>query len=71
MEESNFNQELKEALSKKQEWFNSVRFQDLVNQYRLMNTCFHNLYETLTKKNIITKLLFRKIHRIQILIWEK
>ncbi len=64
MEESNFNQELKEALSKKQEWFNSVRFQDLVNQYRLMNTCFHNLYETLTKKNIIVPDPYRLDKRI-------
>ncbi|MCR5188012.1 MAG: hypothetical protein K6C97_03680 [Treponema sp.] len=68
MEESNFSQELKEALSKKQEWFNSVRLQDLVNQYRLMNTCFHNLYETLAKKNIIIPDPYRLDKRINSIV---
>lgn len=68
MEESNFSQELKEALSKKQEWFNSVRLQDLVNEYRLMNTCFHNLYETLTKKNIIIPDPYRLDKRINSIV---
>ena len=68
MEESNFNQVVKEALSKKQEWFNSVRLQDLVNEYRLMNTCFHNLYETLTKKNIIVPDPYRLDKRINSII---
>ena len=68
MEESNFSQVVKEALSKKQEWFNSVRLQDLVNEYRLMNTCFHNLYETLTKKNIIVPDPYRLDKRINSII---
>ena len=64
MEESNFSQELKEALSKKLDWFNTVRLEELVNQYRLMNTCFHNIYDTLTKKNIIVPDPYRLDKRI-------
>ena len=64
MEESNFSQELKIAINKKQEWFNTTRLQDLLNEYRLMNTCFHNLYDVLTKKNIIIPDPYRLDKRI-------
>ena len=53
METSNFSVEFQEALNKKQVWFNTVSLQELLTQYRLLHTCVHNLFDTLTKKNII------------------
>ena len=53
MEEEKFRQELQEALSQKQEWYNSECLQDLLSQYRLLHTCVHNLYESFIKKSLI------------------
>lgn len=53
MENSNFSAELQSALNKKLEWFNTVSLQNLLVQYRLLHTCVHNLFDTLSKKNII------------------
>ena len=53
MENSAFSAELQAALNKKQEWFNTVSLQNLLVQYRLLYTCVHNLFDTLSKKNII------------------
>ena len=53
MEEYNFDAELQAALSKKQEWYNSVSLQELLNEYRLMHTCVKNLYECFVKKSLI------------------
>ena len=53
MEEENFKEELQQALSKKQEWYNSVCLQDLLSQYRLLHTCVKNLYESFVKKSLI------------------
>jgi len=49
----NFNQALQEALSKKQEWYNSECLQELLSQYRLLHTCVRNLYESFLKKSLI------------------
>ena len=54
MEEDNFANELQQALSKKQEWYNSECLQELLMQYRLMHTCVKTLYETFVKKSLIT-----------------
>ena len=64
MENGNFSAEFKVALTKKQEWFNTVRLQDLLGQYRLLHTCVHNLFDTLTKKNIIIPDPYRLDKRI-------
>jgi len=64
MENGNFSAEFKVALNKKQEWFNTVRLQDLLGQYRLLHTCVHNLFDTLTKKNIIIPDPYRLDKRI-------
>ena len=53
MEEYNFDVELQQALSKKQEWYNSEALQQLLDQYRLMHTCVRNLYECFVKKSLI------------------
>ena len=53
MEEYNFDIELQQALSKKQEWYNSECLQQLLDQYRLMHTCVRNLYESFVKKSLI------------------
>ena len=53
MEVDNFNQELQQALSKKQEWYNSECLQELLSQYRLMHACVRNLYENFVKKSLI------------------
>jgi len=54
MEEDNFAKELQQALSKKQEWYNTECLQELLMQYRLMHTCVRTLYETFVKKSLIT-----------------
>ena len=64
MENGNFSAEFKVALNQKQEWFNTVRLQDLLGQYRLLHTCVHNLFDTLTKKNIIIPDPYRLDKRI-------
>ena len=53
MEESNFHAELQQALSKKQEWYNTECLQELLSQYRLMHSCVKNLYECFVKKSLI------------------
>lgn len=69
MEDSNFLQELQEAIKKKTDWFNSTLLQDLVIQYRLKYSCVHNLYDTMIKKNAIIPdpyRLDRKISQISL-----
>lgn len=53
MEVDNFVNELQAALNKKQEWYNSVRLQEMLMQYRLMYTCVKNLFENFVKKSLI------------------
>ncbi len=53
-ENSQFNQQLQAALAQKQNWFNSVALPDCLNQYRLLSSCVHNLYEMLKKKALIS-----------------
>lgn len=53
MEVDNFVNELQTALNKKQEWYNSVRLQELLMQYRLMYTCVKTLFENFVKKSLI------------------
>ena len=53
MEVDNFVNELQTALNKKQEWYNSVRLQEMLMQYRLMYTCVKTLFETFVKKSLI------------------
>ena len=53
MEEENFREALQQALSQKQEWYNSECLQELLSQYRLLHTCVKNLYEGFVKKSLI------------------
>ena len=53
MEEYNFGEELQQALSKKQEWYNTECLQELLNEYRLIHTCTKNLYDYFVKKSLI------------------
>lgn len=53
MEVDNFVNELQTALNKKQEWYNSVRLQELLMQYRLMYACVKTLFENFVKKSLI------------------
>ena len=53
MEEEKFREELQQALSQKQEWYNSECLQELLGQYRLMHSCVKNLYECFVKKSLI------------------
>lgn len=53
MEEEKFSQELQQALSQKQEWYNSECLQELLSQYRLLHTCVKNLYDNFVKKSLI------------------
>ena len=53
MEEEKFRQELQQALSQKQEWYNSECLQEMLSEYRLLHTCVKNLYENFVKKSLI------------------
>ena len=53
MEEEKFREALQQALSQKQEWYNSECLQELLSQYRLLHTCVKNLYEGFVKKSLI------------------
>ena len=54
MEKEAFGIELQQALSKKQEWYNTECLQELLMQYRLMHSCVKNLYDCFVKKSLIT-----------------
>lgn len=64
MEENNFITELQSALNAKMEWFNTVRLQELIVQYRLLQTCVANLFDTFSKKSIIIPDPYRLDKRI-------
>ena len=53
MEEEKFREQLQQALSQKQDWYNSECLQELLSQYRLLHTCVRNLYESFVKKSLI------------------
>lgn len=52
--DSNFFVQLEQALSQKQDWFNSDRLQQMLEQYRLLYTCVKNINELLIKKSLVT-----------------
>ena len=52
-ENENFFNQLQEALNHKVEWFNTIRLQELLGQYRILQTCVKNLYDILVKKTLI------------------
>lgn len=53
MEANNFSNELQSALTAKMTWFNTERLQELIVQYRLLQTCVGNIFDTFVKKSII------------------
>jgi len=64
MEENNFNRELQSAISAKMTWFNTERLQELIAQYRLLQTCVGNIFDTFSKKTIIVPDPYRLDKRI-------
>lgn len=68
MEEEKFRQELQQALSKKQEWYNSECLQELLSQYRLMHSCVKNLYECFVKKSLIVPDPYRLDKKISAIV---
>lgn len=62
--EENFNSQLQAALHDKMEWFNNERLQELVLQYRLLQTCVENIFETLSKRSSIIPDPYRLDKRI-------
>lgn len=64
MEENNFNRELQAALNAKMTWFNTERLQELISQYRLLQTCVGNVFDTFSKKSIIVPDPYRLDKRI-------
>ncbi len=64
MEEDNFNSQLQAALHDKMEWFNNERLQELVLQYRLLQTCVGNIFDTFTKRSVIVPDPYRLDKRI-------
>lgn len=63
-ENENFVKELQNALNKKSEWFNTVRLQEMLEQYRILETCTKNLYDQLVKKSIIIPDPYRRDKKI-------
>jgi len=64
MEENNFSSELQTALTAKMTWFNTERLQELIVQYRLLQTCVGNIFDTFCKKSIIVPDPYRLDKRI-------
>ena len=55
MEVEKFEEELQQALQKKNDWYNTECLQELLMQYRLMHTCVKTLYENFVKKSLINQ----------------
>ena len=68
MEEEKFREELQQALSKKQEWYNTECLQELLSQYRLLHTCVKNLYECFVKRSLITPDPYRLDKKISTIV---
>ncbi len=68
MEEEEFRKELQQALSKKQEWYNTECLQELLGQYRLMHSCVRNLYECFVKKSLIVPDPYRLDKKISAIV---
>lgn len=64
-ENENFLKQLNEALNKKSEWFDTVRLPEIQEQYRILQTCTKNLFETLVKKSLIIPDPYRMDKKIQ------
>ncbi len=52
---TNFINELEQALTLKQEWFNNEKLPEILQIYRMHYTCVKNLNEILIKKSLIEK----------------
>ena len=64
MEPKEYIDTLQDLVSKKLEWFNSSVMEEMVNQYRLMDTCVKNLYELLVRRSVIMADPYRLDKRI-------
>lgn len=52
-ENENYINQLQEAISKKSEWFNTIRLQEILEQYRILHSCVKNLFDMLVQKTLI------------------
>ena len=68
MEEEKFREQLQQALSQKQDWYNSECLQELLSQYRLLHTCVRNLYESFVKKSLIVPDPYRLDKKISAIV---
>lgn len=57
--------QLKEGINQKTEWFNTIRLQELLTQYRILQSCTKNLYDALIKKSLIIPDPYRLDKKIQ------
>ena len=60
----NYINKLEIALTRKQEWFNTERLQEMLNHYRMHYTCIKNLNDLFIKKSLIEKDPYKLDRRI-------
>ena len=63
-ENQNFETVLQTLLIEKQNWFNSERLTELLDNYRLLHTCVKNLYDMFIKKSLLIEDPYRMDQRI-------
>lgn len=64
MEDNVFREQLQELIKAKMLWFNTERLQELISQYRLLQTCVGNMFDMFSKKSIIVPDPYRLDKRI-------
>ena len=68
MDRIEFVEALKNSIAEKSAWLNSTELPKMLESYRLLHTCVHNLYDMLVKRALITPdpyKLEKKISTIQ------
>ena len=63
-ENQTFESKLQKMLIEKQQWFNSERLVDLLEEYRLLHTCVKTIYDYLIKKSLLIEDPYRMDQRI-------
>ena len=68
MDRIEFTEALKKSIAEKTDWLNATELPKMLESYRLLHTCVHNLYDMLVKRALITPdpyKLEKKISTIQ------
>ena len=63
-ENQTFEKQLQKMLIEKQQWFNSERLVDLLEEYRLLHTCVKTIYDYFIKKSLLIEDPYRMDQRI-------